>query len=95
MASQSGAMVITLNDWALANGIGFSSLISVGSMVDLDWSDIVNYYGNDPETKAITLYMESIGNAEAFIAAAREVSLRKPIIVLKAGRSAVTEHYHA
>jgi acetyltransferase len=68
--------------------VGFSAFISVGSMVDVGWGDLIYYLGNDPKTRSIVIYMESIGNARSFISAAREVALNKPIIVIKPGRSA-------
>ncbi|SPE29188.1 fragment of acetyl-CoA synthetase (ADP-forming) alpha and beta chains (part 2) [Candidatus Sulfopaludibacter sp. SbA3] len=68
--------------------VGFSAFVSVGSMVDVGWGDLIYHLGNDPRTKSIVIYMESIGNARSFISAAREVALNKPIIVIKPGRSA-------
>jgi acetyltransferase len=68
--------------------VGFSAFISVGSMVDVGWGDLIYYLGNDPKTKSIVIYMESIGNARSFLSAAREVALTKPIIIIKPGRSA-------
>jgi len=67
--------------------VGFSSFISVGSMVDVGWGDLIDYLGDDPRTRSIVLYMESIGDARSFLSAAREVALTKPIIVIKAGRT--------
>ena len=67
---------------------GFSAFVSIGSMLDVGWGDLIDYLGNDPYTKSILLYMESIGDVRAFMSAAREVALSKPIIVLKGGRSA-------
>src|SRR5512146_2512900 len=67
--------------------VGFSAFVSVGSMLDVSWGDLIDYFGNDPRTHSIILYMESIENARAFLSAAREVSLNKPIIVIKAGRT--------
>ena len=57
-------------------------------MLDVDWGDLIDYFGNDPRTHSIVIYMESIGDARSFLSAAREVSLTKPIIVIKAGRTA-------
>jgi acetyltransferase len=68
--------------------VGFSSFVSVGSMVDVGWGDLIYHLGNDPKTKSIVIYMETIGNARSFLSAAREVALNKPIIVIKPGRSA-------
>ena len=86
--SQSGALMCAILDWSLKEGIGFSGFVSIGSMVDINWGDLIYYFGNDPNTKAILIYMETIGNARAFLSAAREVALRKPIIVIKPGRTA-------
>jgi len=85
--SQSGAMCTAVLDWSLQQEIGFSSFVSIGSMADINWGDLIDYLGRDPETRAILMYMESIGNAKDFISAAREVALSKPIIVIKAGRT--------
>jgi acetyltransferase len=86
--SQSGALCTAVLDWSLKEMVGFSAFISVGSMVDVGWGDLIYYLGNDPKTRSIVIYMESIGNARAFLSAAREVALNKPIIVIKPGRSA-------
>ena len=85
--SQSGALCTAILDWSLTEMVGFSAFVSVGSMVDVSWGDLIDYLGNDPRTQSIVIYMESIGNARAFLSAAREVSLNKPIIVIKAGRT--------
>src|ERR1039457_4128924 len=86
--SQSGALCTAVLDWSLKEMVGFSAFVSVGSMVDVGWGDLIYYLGNDPKTRSIVIYMESIGNARSFISAAREVALNKPIIVIKPGRSA-------
>ncbi len=86
--SQSGALCTAILDWSLSNRVGFSAFISIGSMLDVNWGDLIFYLGDDPHTKSILLYMESIGDARAFLSAAREVALAKPIIVIKVGRSA-------
>jgi acetyltransferase len=86
--SQSGALCTAVLDWSLRENVGFSSFISIGSMLDVNWGDLIGYFGNDSRTKAIVIYMESIGDASSFLSAAREVSLTKPIIVIKAGRTA-------
>src|SRR5215208_3929936 len=85
--SQSGALCTASLDWSLRENVGFSSFVSVGSMLDADWSDLIYYLGDDPHTKRIVIYMETIGNARAFLSAAREVALTKPIIVIKPGRT--------
>jgi acetyltransferase len=86
--SQSGALCTAVLDWSLKEMVGFSAFISIGSMVDVGWGDLIDHLGNDPKTKSIVIYMESIGDARAFLSAAREVALNKPIIVIKPGRSA-------
>ena len=86
--SQSGALGAAILDWGMREHFGFSAFISIGSMLDVGWGDVIDYLGNDPYTKSILLYMESIGDVRAFMSAAREVALSKPIIVLKGGRSA-------
>jgi acetyltransferase len=85
--SQSGALITAVLDWSLQENVGFSSIVSLGSMLDLGWADMIDYLGNDPQTQSIVLYMETIGDARAFVSAAREVALTKPILVIKAGRS--------
>jgi acetyltransferase len=85
--SQSGALCTAILDWARKEMVGFSSFVSVGSMLDVDWGDLIDYLGNDSRTQSIILYMESVGDARSFLSAAREVSLTKPVIVIKAGRT--------
>ncbi|OGN55341.1 MAG: acetyl CoA synthetase subunit alpha [Chlamydiae bacterium RIFCSPHIGHO2_12_FULL_44_59] len=85
--SQSGALLTAVLDWSLREKVGFSAFVSIGSMVDVDWGDLIHYFGNDPETKSILIYMESIGDPRTFLSAAREISLTKPIILIKAGRT--------
>jgi acetyltransferase len=85
--SQSGALLSAILDWSQREEVGFSAIISTGSMLDVSWGDLIYYFGDDPHTKSILLYMESIGDARSFLSAAREVALTKPIIVIKAGRS--------
>ncbi|HET7340949.1 MAG TPA: bifunctional acetate--CoA ligase family protein/GNAT family N-acetyltransferase [Methylomirabilota bacterium] len=85
--SQSGALCTAVLDWSLREHVGFSAFVSIGSMLDVDWGDLVLYFGDDPRTQSIVIYMETIGDARAFLSAAREVALRKPIIVLKPGRT--------
>jgi acetyltransferase len=85
--SQSGALCTAILDWSLREQVGFSAFASTGSMLDVGWGDLIDYLGNDPRTRSILIYMESIGDARAFLSAAREVALTKPIIVIKAGRT--------
>lgn len=86
--SQSGALCTAVLDWSMRELVGFSAFISIGSMIDVDWGDLIQYLGRDTRTRSILLYMESIGDARSFLSAAREVALNKPIIVIKAGRTA-------
>lgn len=85
--SQSGAMCTAVLDWSYREKIGFSAFVSIGSMADVNWGTLIDYLGNDPHTRSLLLYMETIGDARSFLTAAREVALEKPIIVIKAGRS--------
>lgn len=85
--SQSVGLCTAILDWGLREKVGFSAFVSVGSMLDVNWGDLIYYLGDDPSTKSIVIYMESIGNARSFLSAAREVALTKPIIVIKVGRS--------
>jgi acetyltransferase len=85
--SQSGALLTAILDWAENKHVGFSSIVSLGSMLDVGWGDVIDYLGDDPNTDSIVIYMETIGDARAFLSAAREVALTKPIIVIKPGRT--------
>src|ERR1700676_1379495 len=85
--SQSGALCTAVLDWSFRENVGFSHFVSVGSMLDVGWSDLIDYLGDDTHTRSIVIYMESIGDARAFLSSAREVALTKPIIVIKAGRT--------
>ncbi len=85
--SQSGALCTAVLDWSLQEKVGFSGFVSSGSMLDVGWGDLIYYFGDDPHTKSILCYMESVGDARQFLSAAREVALSKPIIVLKVGHS--------
>ncbi len=85
--SQSGALQTAILDWSRREQVGFSAIVSTGSMLDVGWGDLIYYFGDDPHTKSILVYMESVGDARSFLSAAREIALGKPIIVIKAGRS--------
>jgi acetyltransferase len=85
--SQSGALCTSVLDWSFREQVGFSAFLSIGSMLDVGWGDLVDYLADDFHTQSILIYMESIGDARSFLSAAREVALRKPIIVIKAGRT--------
>src|SRR5215213_7336710 len=90
--SQSGALCTAVLDWSLKENVGFSHFVSVGSMIDVNWGDLIYYLGDDSRTKSILIYMESIGDARSFLSVAREVSLTKPVIVIKAGRTEAASH---
>jgi acetyltransferase len=85
--SQSGAICSAILDLAFKERIGFSHFVSIGSMLDLDFGDMIDYLGNDSSAKSILLYIESLTNFRKFMSAARSVSRIKPIVVLKSGRS--------
>jgi acetyltransferase len=85
--SQSGAMITAMLDWAAPRGIGFSHVVSLGDMVDVDFGDMLDYLAADPHTRAILLYAEGITHGRKFMSAARAASRLKPVLVLKAGRS--------
>jgi acetyltransferase len=85
--SQSGALCYSILGWSAQKNIGFSHFVSVGSMTDLDFGDLIDYLGNDDKARSIILYIEGLNQHRKFISAARSVSRVKPIIVIKAGRS--------
>ena len=85
--SQSGALATAVLDWANSRGIGFSHFVSLGNCWDVDFGDLLDYLGGDPETRAILLYIESITGARKFMSAARAAARNKPVIVVKAGRN--------
>ena len=86
--SQSGALGSAILNWAVSAKIGFSIFASLGSTIDLDYGDMIDYLGDDPNTRSIILYMEGVGNARKFMSAARGFARTKPIIVIKAGKHA-------
>ncbi|MBI2206502.1 MAG: bifunctional acetate--CoA ligase family protein/GNAT family N-acetyltransferase [Candidatus Rokubacteria bacterium] len=85
--SQSGALCTAVLDWSFREHVGFSAFVSVGSMLDVGWGDLIHYFGDDARTHSIVIYMETVGDARAFLSAAREVARAKPIIVIKPGRT--------
>jgi acetyltransferase len=85
--SQSGALQVAILDWSQREQVGFSAIVSTGSMLDVGWGDLLYHFVDDHNTKTILIYMESVGDARSFLSAAREVALSKPIIVIKAGAS--------
>ena len=84
--SQSGALGSAILDWAISENIGFSNFVSVGSMIDVDFGDLIDYFGTDPQTKSILMYAEGITEARKFMSAARHFARTKPIIVVKSGK---------
>lgn len=85
--SQSGAVCTSVLDLALRENVGFSHFVSLGSMVDVDFADMIDYLGSQRSVASIVMYMEDITHIRNFMSAARAVSRIKPIIVLKSGRS--------
>jgi acetyltransferase len=86
LLSQSGAICTSILDWARETHVGFSTFVSVGAMLDVDFADLLDYFGDDPQTRSIILYMESIGDVRKFLSAARQVARAKQVIVVKSGR---------
>lgn len=84
--SQSGALGSAILDWAIHENIGFSNFVSIGSMIDVDFGDLIDYFGTDPKTKSILMYIEGLTDARKFMSAARHFARAKPIIVVKAGK---------
>ena len=84
--SQSAALCASALDWAAENQVGLSAVVSTGWMLDVDLGDLIDYFGMDPQTQSIVLYVESIKNARKFMSAARGFARTKPIVVVKAGR---------
>ena len=86
--SQSGALGTSVLDWAVRKGIGLSYFVSVGNMMDVGFPALIDYFGQDPRTRSLILYIESIKDARRFVSAARAFSKKMPIIAYKAGRFA-------
>jgi len=84
--SQSGALGSAILDWAIHENIGFSNFVSVGSMLDVDFGDLIDYFGTDPKTRSILMYIEGLTDARKFMSAARHFARTKPVIVVKAGK---------
>jgi len=84
--SQSGALCTSALDWAFEENVGFSYFVSIGNTMDVGFGDLIDYFGQDPNTKSIVLYVESVSKARMFMSAARGFARKKPIIVYKAGR---------
>ena len=86
--SQSGALITGVVDWAASRGIGFSHVVSLGDMADVDFGDMLDHLAGDPAADAILIYMESLRSAPKFMSAARRAARVKPVVVIKAGRHA-------
>jgi acetyltransferase len=86
--SQSGALGTAILDWCIREQVGLSGFVSAGSMLDVSFGELIDHFGQDANTDSIVIYMESIGDARSFLSAARAVALNKPILVIKAGRTA-------
>jgi acetyltransferase len=85
--SQSGAICTAILDLSIRENIGFSYFVSLGDMLDIDFGDMIDYLGGEPEVSSIVMYVESLTHFRKFMSAARAVSRVKPIIALKAGRT--------
>lgn len=88
LLSQSGALCTGILDWAISQGIGIATCVSVGNTTNVGMADLIDYFADDPATDALLLYIEGLNDASRFIAAARRCAVRKPIIAYKAGRFA-------
>ena len=88
LVSQSGAIAAGLVEWGRARSIGFSAVVSLGDAMDVDFGDLLDWFAQDPKTRAILLYIESIGDARKFLSAARAAARAKPVVVVKSGRHA-------
>ena len=86
--AQSGAVVTSVIDWATSRGIGFSHLVSLGAMSDVDLGDMLDYLANQREARDILMYIEAVTSTRKFMSAARAAARSKPVIVVKAGRHA-------
>ena len=89
--SQSGALVTAMLDWARSRGIGFSRVVSLGEIADIDFGDMLDWLASDVHTRAVLLYAESLSAARKFMSAARAAARNKPVLMVKAGRSAAGE----
>jgi len=88
LVAQSGALAATILDWAAPRNIGFSKIVTLGDMIDVDFGDVLDYLSSDPDTRAIVLYIEGVTFARKFMSAARAAARIKPVIVVKGGRNA-------
>lgn len=88
LVAQSGAVAAAALDWAPAHGLGFSHVVTLGDALDIDLGDVLDLMARDTSTRAILVYVESIGHARKFMSTARFAASAKPVVVLKGGRSA-------
>jgi len=88
LLSQSGAFASAILDWAAARGIGFSHIVSMGDMADVDVGDLLDFLAGEATSQAILMYLETIPNARKFLSAARSAARVKPVVVVKSGRNA-------
>ncbi len=84
--SHSGAFCAAIMDWARSENIGFSQIVSLGNQADVNETDMLSMLADDPHTKVIVMYMESVSDGRRFVEVARDVTRRKPVIALKVGR---------
>jgi len=88
LISQSGALAAGIIEWTVSRAIGFSAIVTLGDTLDVDFGDCLDHFVDDPQTRAILLYIEAIGQPRKFLSAARAAARMKPVIVMKAGRHA-------
>jgi len=86
LVSQSGALTASILDWASKNGVGFSSVVSLGPNTSVDIAQVLDFLANDRHTQSIVIYLEGISSARRFMSALRSAATAKPVVVLKAGR---------
>ncbi len=87
LISQSASVGSVVLDWATTAHVGFSMFVSLGSMIDVDFGDLIDFLGEDPQTRSIVIYMETVGSGRKFMSAARGFARNKPIVVMKPGQS--------
>jgi len=87
LLSQSGALVTALLDWAIPAGVGFSSVLSLGRALDLDFGELLDWYLFDHQTDSVLLYLEGVRDARRFMSSVRALSRAKPVVIMKAGRA--------
>jgi acetyltransferase len=92
LLAQSGALIGGVLDWAAARGIGFSTVVSMGDMADVDVGDLLDFLASDVATGAILLYLETIPAARKFMSASRSAARAKPVVVIKSGRTELSAH---